>query len=757
MPAALFPNGGGSRAASGESSSAASAQPSSQQQPAVITRGLVRNYSSFRSQLPVLKGFDMTAERGQIYALLGPSGSGKSTLVKLLMGRLSIHGGSCTVLGATPGTQGHPVPGSAIGYMPQDLALYGEFTTMETLRYFAMLNGMNDKQLNERADFLLRFLDMVHLKHRLVNAMSGGQQRRVSLAAALLHQPKLLLLDEPTVGVSSVLRARIWSHLLELVKTTDTTVIITTHYIDEARQADRVGMMGDGRLLVEDTPANLLRQYQRDSLEDVFLRVCQEAESSEEIADHVASLHEEQEESIAQHGGDPERAHRINSNDDDAKTPLLGASGARSDSKKVRSLVPTEAQARKDGICSRIGQGVKEYFYSFVRDARWAKPRNVKAMLWKNFTRLRRNYLLLLFQFLLPAVQIILFCTAIGPNPEGLHMAIVNHDAPGGFGDLYLSYLDSSTITQVPVASHDLGVAGVRAGDYWGVIDIGSNFTDDLILRFVNQTTVTPDIIIGSSINVTMDMTNQQVAIILEQKITEAFQTLVHTLLTLSGLDPELGDLPVRIMPPIYGEVNPRFTDFILPAMIINIAFAMSIGLTAMSFVLEKKEGLLDRTWAAGVSPGEVLIGHTLIQFCVLVVQLGLLLLFSLVVFSAPMEGSFILVLILSLLLGLAGMAFGLLISSVSKDEATAVQLALSSFYPVLLLSGVLWPVEAIPTGLNYISFILPTRWASDAMRSLMSRGWSLDHVDVWAGFVATIVCIVVLMILALRGISSRD
>lgn len=99
-------------------------------------------------------------------------------------------------------------------------------------------------------------------------------------------------------------------------------------------------------------------------------------------------------------------------------------------------------------------------------------------------------------------------------------------------------------------------------------------------------------------------------------------------------MDPSLANLPIQIQTPVYGQINPKFTDFIAPAMIINIAFAMSIGLTALSFVLEKKEGLLDRTWAAGVSPGEVLIGHTITQFCVLLVQLGLLLLFALVVFD---------------------------------------------------------------------------------------------------------------------------
>lgn len=151
------------------------------------------------------------------------------------------------------------MPGPRIGYMPQvrtnsakyqnieilsifsikELALYGEFTLRETLIYFGWIAGMTTSDVDEKIDFLIKLLQLPN-SSRFVKNLSGGQQRRMSLAAALVHDPELLILDEPTVGVDPVLRNSIWDHLVELTSTGKRTVIITTHYIEETRQAHMV-------------------------------------------------------------------------------------------------------------------------------------------------------------------------------------------------------------------------------------------------------------------------------------------------------------------------------------------------------------------------------------------------------------------------------------------------------------------------------------------------------------------------------------
>lgn len=176
------------------------------------------------------------------------------------------------MLGGKPGTKGSGVPGKRVGYMPQEIALYGEFTIKETMMYFGWIYGMQTSEIMERLHFLLNFLDLPS-QNRLVKNLSGGQQRRVSFAVALMHDPELLILDEPTVGVDPLLRQSIWNHLIHITKAGQKTVIITTHYIEEARQAHTIGLMRTGRLLAEESPQVLLSMYRCQSLEDVFLKL----------------------------------------------------------------------------------------------------------------------------------------------------------------------------------------------------------------------------------------------------------------------------------------------------------------------------------------------------------------------------------------------------------------------------------------------------------------------------------------------------
>ena len=235
---------------------------------AVECRALERGYGL----LEVLRGLDMEVGAGCIYGLLGPSGCGKTTLLNVLLGRLVPWGGTALALGSAPGEPDAPVPGPAVGYAPQELALYEDLSIGETLRFHGQLQLLEPAQVAQREAWLLDFLDLPD-PERVVGKLSGGQKRRVSLAVALLHEPQLLLLDEPTVGVDPELRARLWDHL-RTIADGGTTVILTTHYIDEAAQADAVGLMRNGRLLAEDAPQALMEPHGHVSLEQTFLLLC---------------------------------------------------------------------------------------------------------------------------------------------------------------------------------------------------------------------------------------------------------------------------------------------------------------------------------------------------------------------------------------------------------------------------------------------------------------------------------------------------
>ena len=227
---------------------------------AVVTEGVAKSFGPVQA----VRGVTLRVGAGLTYGLLGPSGCGKTTLIRLILGTLRPSRGSISVWG-------HPVPSRAVlsetGYMPQDTGLYTELSARENVAFFARLYGRRGQGDVEQV------LDLMELSDRAdspVNTLSGGMQRRVSLACALVHQPRLLLLDEPTVGVDPRLRAAFWGHFHALNEA-GTTIIVSSHMMDEAARCHRLMLIRDGLLLSEGAPDELQRAVGARSLEEAFL------------------------------------------------------------------------------------------------------------------------------------------------------------------------------------------------------------------------------------------------------------------------------------------------------------------------------------------------------------------------------------------------------------------------------------------------------------------------------------------------------
>lgn len=215
---------------------------------------------------------------------MGASGCGKTTLLSCIIGMIPLDGGQIVTLGYKTKANEILEAGYRIGYMPQETALIGELTIKETIYYFGKVYQMSIEKVRERYDMLHKLLELPRGDQR-VEECSGGQMRRVSFAAAMIHEPDLLILDEPTVGLDPILREKIWTFMLDVTRKSKLAIIITTHYIEEAKQADCVGLMRNGILLAEDTPHNILRRHEVDSLEEAFLKLCVKRGISEDAVD----------------------------------------------------------------------------------------------------------------------------------------------------------------------------------------------------------------------------------------------------------------------------------------------------------------------------------------------------------------------------------------------------------------------------------------------------------------------------------------
>jgi ABC-2 type transport system ATP-binding protein len=216
----------------------------------------------------VLDGLTLDVAAGRVTGLLGPSGGGKSTVMRAIVGVQKIESGAVEVLGRPAGTAALR---SRVAYTPQGAATYTDLTVRENLRYFARLARVGPK----RIDAVLATVDLTDLADRRVGHLSGGQRARVSLAAALLGEPEVLVLDEPTVGLDPLLRRDLWRTFHELAAG-GATLVVSSHVMDEAERCDSLLLLRDGELIATGTPQELRDRTGAERLDDVFLRLVEE-------------------------------------------------------------------------------------------------------------------------------------------------------------------------------------------------------------------------------------------------------------------------------------------------------------------------------------------------------------------------------------------------------------------------------------------------------------------------------------------------
>lgn len=229
--------------------------------PIIETKDLKRYFKKTHA----VDGLTLSIESGELFGLVGPDGAGKTTTLRLLAGLLDVSEGEATVLGFDLKEKADSIK-PHIGYMAQQFSMYGELSVMENLQFFAELFDVASKDMAERTERLLTFAGLTEFKERRAVNLSGGMQKKLALACTLIHEPEILLLDEPTTGVDPISRREFWNILTEL-HLHGTTIIVSTPYMDEADRCSRVGLMYAGKLVECDTPKNIREKLEGDIIE----------------------------------------------------------------------------------------------------------------------------------------------------------------------------------------------------------------------------------------------------------------------------------------------------------------------------------------------------------------------------------------------------------------------------------------------------------------------------------------------------------
>ncbi|ODM94472.1 ABC transporter G family member 20 [Orchesella cincta] len=759
------------------------------QRNAVVVRSAYKQYKTRQGTNVVLHNFNMTVQEGTIYSLLGSSGCGKTTILSCCVGVKSLDSGHILINGAEPGTRASGVPGRHVGYMPQDIALYNEFSIGEVLQYYGRMYGMSSSTVAKNMDFLIGFLALPKPDRR-IGSLSGGQKRRVSLSVALIHRPKLLILDEP------------------------------------------IGLMRGGRLLAEDSPDLLLKKHNATLLEDIVLKLCLQDncdEDNESSSDSTTTdgssvptitmplpskksrwkkiSEKERHSAMNAFNLSPEKdgstcSSASNINDENVSPTGLVINNNSTD--KIDPSCPDQvvgltyttlesgAEGKGDPLQACFDRGylsdcsdsndssasaavrraalTNGGFYHEENSMKTNLKNNVKesfnriyAMSHKNIVILLRNILLLLFMVFVPASQIVVICLAIGQDPKGLHFGVVNKDISdslnncvvpttcittdnftGSVSCLFLDYLKKHEILDLRIYESEAdAIESVKQTKDWGYMVFPENYTIHMRERAIFGIHAEASVIYGSRIKFRLDQSNLQIYRENAKLFFKTFHEFTKNVSEVCGVDPVQTDLPLYFDTPIYGDESINFTDFLAPSVLLAILFFFPLCGSSIAYISEKRAGNLARILVAGVQTWEVMLAYLLVHVVVLIFQTALSFIIMVSVFNIQIIGPVLWAVALALLVGISGMSMGFVLATFCQEEIQAVLLAMGTFFPNFLLAGMVWPTQGMPLYLQYISYFLPCTLACEAMRSIVSRGVDITHPVVWPGFASTFAWII--------------
>ncbi len=233
----------------------------------IVVEDLVKKFGDFVAN----DRLNFHVDKGEIFGFLGANGAGKTTAIKILCGLSAPTSGKAIVAGFDVAKQPEEVK-KRIGYMSQKFSLYEDLTVFENIRLFGAIYGLSKKEITERANHIIEQLGLEDARNRLIKTLSLGWKQKLAFSVAILHRPEIVFLDEPTSGVDPVTRRQFWE-LIYQAADEGITVFVTTHYLDESEYCDRVTVMVDGRIDALDTPAQLKKQFNAQSMDEVFLKL----------------------------------------------------------------------------------------------------------------------------------------------------------------------------------------------------------------------------------------------------------------------------------------------------------------------------------------------------------------------------------------------------------------------------------------------------------------------------------------------------
>ncbi|MFN0054593.1 MAG: ABC transporter permease [Planctomycetales bacterium] len=712
---------------------------------AIRVEGLTRRFGG----LTAVDQVTFQVQRASIFGLLGSNGSGKSTIIRMLCGVLAPTSGRARVLGYDIGLEPEAVK-RHIGYMSQQFGLYSDLSVQENLDFYGRIYGLEGRRLQQRRQEVLELTSLGDRLEQLAGTLSGGWKQRLALACALIHEPDVLFLDEPTAGIDPVARRQIWDLLIEL-SARGVTLFVTTHYMDEAERCTNLGYISQGKLLVCGEPCDLkrlphvtpagARRYeltvsaptQRLSALRKLPGV-QEATLFGATIHLLASDHLTPETILATpaNGCAPANSGvlrevaatledvfiRLTANTEHSRNgpvppPVDGPSAAF-----VESATPasSEPDAGDNFTAWPAANSRGRFRHSALRGTQgfW-------AILLKEFVHIRRQPSTIFFMLVVPVMQTLIFGYAIDTKIEHLPTVVLDLDGRQRGREVVEAFENTRNFRVVEWVHDDEAFQGAMLS---GRAKVGVRIPPDFSERLLRGEQVAVQVLIDGS-----DSQSATTALNTARLLGGRLSWDVARPWAESSVAAPFRDATGGVAPPI--DVRPRLlynpnlesAHFFVPGLVGIILQLVTLFLTSFAVVRERELGTLEQLFITPVGRVGLLLGKLVPYAAVGLAETLIVLAVMVGVFGVSIQGSLPLLIGLAALFLVCGLGLGLLVSTVARTQVEALQFAFLIMLPSVLLSGFMFPRSEMPLPIFVLTFLIPVSYFIEILRGIVLRG----------------------------------
>ncbi|MCC6581482.1 MAG: ABC transporter ATP-binding protein/permease [Phycisphaeraceae bacterium] len=709
--------------------------------PAIVVDHLSRRFGD----LVAVDDVHVTVSRGAIFGLLGPNGSGKSTIIRMLCGVLEPSAGEARVLGLDCQYEAESIK-RRIGYMSQKFSLYGDLSVRENLEFYGGIYGLSAPKLRDGMDRVLSLTGIGDRMNQLAANLSGGWKQRLALACALIHEPEVVFLDEPTAGIDPVARRQLWDLLFDL-SGKGVTLFVTTHYMDEAERCTDVGYIHLSKLIVCGKPDALkqlpqvtpqgTRRFELDTADPTHglgrLRKfpgVRDATLFGQAIHVLADVQVKTEELLSTVGGGEIRP--IAPTLEDVFVTLTGSV----ERQRAQAMGKMEVSATPPGV----PQAAKH------RDHPPRVPgrpmHGFSAIFRKEFAHIRRQTSTLFFIFVIPVMQTLIFGFAIDTQIEHIPTVLLDLDGRQQAHELTQAFTNTRTFSIVEQAHDD---ESFRRAMTAGRAKVGLRIPPNYSERLLRQE--------SAQVQVLIDGSDSQVA------TTALHATNLLGLNRSMRISRGMGEaaqfapsrnpqgqlaIPLEMRPRLLYNPDLESSHFFVPGLVGIILQLVTLFLTAFAVVRERETGTLEQLFVTPVGRAGLLLGKLVPYAVVGFVETLIVLSIMVYVFGVPIAGSLTLLLALSGLFLVCALGLGLFISTLAKTQLAAIQFAFMIMLPSVLLSGFMFPRAEMPGPIYALTFGIPVTYFIEILRGVVLRGADLR--DVMPSIIGLTICTVVIL-----------